>query len=438
MNISNYIGTSIGLGVMTLAVSAYSQTTVRVSLSDLEAQANHSSTQQSISADGKYVTFTSNATNLLSFVPTNAQVYKRDLQFGTTTLVSGYDALSQANGDCSNPRISANGRYVIFSSHATNLVGIDGNGVRDVFVRDTWPGGGITRISIGDDGSEGNAASDSGWLSENGRACFRSDATNLVAGGTTGSQIFVRDLAAGTTVLVSREDTEYGAQGDGYSGLQPCITPDGRYVGFSSSSTNLVAGDTNGSFDVFVRDMQTHTNRRISLAINGLQGWQDSYGCSMSDDGRYVAFVSNQGFVNGDTNGLHDVFVRDVVANTMIRVSVDSAGKQATGGASGGTGVAAGWGVRISGDGRRIAFQSLATNLIKGDTNGVEDVFVRDRIANTTQMVSLNTSGKPGNGASSIPTISGDGAYVSFLSTATNLVTGDTNGFMDVFRRGAY
>ncbi|MBX7133843.1 MAG: hypothetical protein K1X67_14310 [Fimbriimonadaceae bacterium] len=438
MNISNYIRTSIGLGVMTLAVSAYSQTTVRVSLSDLEAQANAASVQQSISADGRYVTFTSNATNLLSFVTTNIQVYKRDLQLGTTTLVSGYDALSQANGDCSNPRISADGRYVIFSSFATNLDGIDGNGVRDVFVRDTWAGGIITRVSLGDDESEGNAGSDSGWLSENGRASFRSDATNLVSGGTTGSQVFVRDLVAGTTVLVSREDGANGAQGDGYSGLQPCITPDGRYVGFSSSSTNLVAGDTNGSFDAFVRDTQTHTNRRISLAINGLQGWQDSYNCSISDDGRYVAFVSNQGFVNGDSNGLHDVFVRDVVANTMVRASVDSQGKQTTGGASGGTGVVAGWGMRISGNGRYVVFQSLATNLIKGDNNGVEDVFIRDLVANTTKMVSLNTSGKPANGASTIPTISGNGAYVSFLSTATNLITGDTNGVMDVFRRGAY
>jgi Tol biopolymer transport system component len=247
----------------------------------------------------------------------------------------------------------------------------------------------------------------------------------------------MRNLSAGTTILISRENGASAPQGNDES-YQPSITPDGRYIGFSSRATNLASGDTNGSADVFVRDMTVNTNRRISIAINGNQGWQDSYNSSMSDDGRYVVFVSNQGFVNGDTNNLHDVFMRDTVANTMTRISVDSQGKQANGGASGGIGTAAGWGARISGDGTKVFFQSLATNLTKADNNGVEDVFVRNLLNNTTTMVSLSTAGKPANGFSGTPTVSYNGQYVAFISAASNIVSGDTNGGLDAFRRGSY
>jgi len=423
-----------------MVVAAEAQTSVRASVTYLGTQSNGASPQASISADGRYVVFVSSATNLVSPGTSGQQIFKRDLAAGgTTTLVSVDEFGLPASADCANPRISADGRYVVFSTDAS-LVGDDMNAKRDVYRRDTSLSvGGVTRVSLGDDESEGDGASDSGWMSGDcNLVVFRSDATNLVAGGTSLSQVFVRNLAAGTTELVSRENGPAGAQGNDYSGVQPTISADGLFVGFSTRASNLLSGDTNGVFDVYVRDLTLDTNRRISLAINGNQGFQDSYNSSMNDNGRYVAFVSNQGFVSGDTNGLHDVFLRDVVANTIIRVSVDSSGKQATGGASGATGAGAGWGARVSGDGSKVVFQSLATNLIKGDTNGAEDIFIRNRLTNTTTMVSLNTAGKPANGATTAPTVSYSGQYVAFVSAATNIVTGDTNGVIDVFRRGTF
>lgn len=429
--------------VASLTGSAIAQSTIRASVTYTGGQSNGASLQAHVSANGQYVVFRSFATNLLGFGTSSAQIFKRDIASGTTTLVSGFDIASQANAECFNPRVSSDGRYVVFSSDATNLVLDDFNGVRDVFVRDMVANT-ITRVSVGDDESEATDVSDSGWMSamsgSNQRVLFRSVSTNLVPGGTTGSQLFVRDMVAGTTVLVSRENGAFGLQANDYCGVQPSMTPDGRYVGFSSRASNLVAGDTNGVYDVYVRDTLNHTNRRISIALNGNQGWQDSFNSSMSDDGRSVAFVSNQGFVNGDTNGLHDVFVRFTPSSgpeTMARASVDTQEKQATGGPSGGTGNWAGWGTKISPDGTKVVFQSSATNLIKGDSNGVEDVFIRNLTAGSTAMVSLNTSGKPANGISVSPTLSGNG-YVSFASDATNLVPGDTNASTDIFRRGAY
>lgn len=242
------------------------------------------------------------------------------------------------------------------------------------------------------------------------------------------SDIFLADRVTGTLEEISVNSSE--VSGDGYS-YTPSLTPDLRYVAFSSYSTNLVAGDTNGPYptghDVFVRDRVNGTTERVSVSSLGVQGNGLSYQPSISVDGRYVAFVSNaSNLVGGDSNGVEDVFVRDRVTGATERVSVDSSGAQAND---------ACWSPWISADGRYVSFHGSAGNLVAGDTNARSDVFVRDRLNATTERVSIDSSGAQGNGVSDGAAISPDGRFVAFRSLSSDLVAGDTNGTADVFLR---
>jgi Tol biopolymer transport system component len=207
----------------------------------------------------------------------------------------------------------------------------------------------------------------------------------------------------------------------------PALSADGRFVAFHSDASHLVPGDTNGLGDVFVRDRRTGRTERVSVSTRGVQGDRDGGSPALSADGRFVAFHSEAtNLVPGDTNGKRDVFVRDRQAGTTERVSVSTAGGQANDYS---------YTPAISPGGRFVAFQSLATNLVPGDTNGWGDVFVRDRQAGTTERVSVSTGGVQGNDSSYFPAISAVGRFVAFTSKATNLVPGDTNGKRDVFVR---
>src|SRR5207245_298074 len=203
------------------------------------------------------------------------------------------------------------------------------------------------------------------------------------------------------------------------------LSADGRFVAFTSVATNLVAGDANGVSDVFVHDRQAGTTERVSVDSAGSEGNGASTGVALSADGRFVAFTSvATNLVAGDTNGAADVFVHDRQTGTTERGSVDSAGSEGNGASTG---------VALSADGRFVAFTSAATNLVAGDTNGVTDVFVHDRQTGTTERVSVDSAGIEGNGASAGVALSADGRFVAFTSVATNLVAGDTNGAADVF-----
>src|SRR5216117_509323 len=213
--------------------------------------------------------------------------------------------------------------------------------------------------------------------------------------------------------------------------LGSALSADGRFVAFDSAATDLVAGDTNGVSDVFVHDRQTGTTERVSVASDGAQGNGRSglvtfaFPPALSADGRFVAFVSfATNLVAGDTNGATDVFVHDRQTGTTERVSVASDGTESN---------AASLGSALSADGRFVAFQSDATNLVAGDTNGATDVFVHDRQTGMTERVSVASGGTEGNGFSAGLALSADGRFVAFHSTATNLVAGDTNGATDVF-----
>jgi Tol biopolymer transport system component len=321
--------------------------------------------------------------------------------------------------------LSADGRCVAFASQASNLVPGDTNAVEDVFVADRLART-TERISVRSDGTEGNASSTQPWISADGRfVAFVSNATNLVSGDTNGFvDVFVHDRLQHTTERVSVSST--GGQTDDMS-WPASISADGRFVSFWSHARNLVPGDTNFFQDSFVRDRQSGSTERVSVGSGGAQGNGGSEGSSLSADGRFVAFDSGADtLVPGDTNGDGDIFVRDRGNGTTELVSVNSAGIQGNGGSG------YPW---LSADGRFVAFVSSATNLDPLDTNADFDVFVRDLQAGVTQLASVSTAGAAGNGVSDQPSISSDGRRVQFESSATNLVPGDTNATYDVFVR---
>jgi Tol biopolymer transport system component len=412
------------------ATPAFAQaTTARVSVATSGMEGNSGSFSSSISADGRYVAFDSTASNLvLSDTNGVSDVLVRDRLAGTTTRVSVADLGTEGNSYSYSPAISADGRYVTFESDASNLVDGDVNGVSDVFVRDTLTG--TTRlVSVATDGTQGNDTSYNSALSADGRyATFFSTASNLVTGDTNALRdVFVRDLVAGTTRRVSVATD--GSEGNGDSNYST-ISADGRYIAFDSTASNLVSGDTNGDADSFVRDTEMETTTRVSVATDGAQGNGGSgYGPSISADGRRIAFFSDaSNLVSGDANGVSDVFVRDTLVGTTVRVSV------ATGGAQGNSGSTFSC---ISADGRFVVYASYASNQVAGDANAAWDVFVRDTAGETTQRVSVATAGTEGNSFSHYGlSINADGRYVAFESNAINLVTGDANTVRDVFVRG--
>jgi Tol biopolymer transport system component len=331
----------------------------------------------------------------------------------------------EGNGDSFQPSISADGRYVAFFSFVSTFVPGDSNGWGDVFVRDRQLGT-TERASVSSAGVQGDSLSLLPSISADGRyVAFESFASNLILGGTGGFwNIFVRDRQLGTTELVSLDSS--GAQVNGGS-YKPSISADGRYVAFYSDASNLVPGDTNGWDDIFVRDRQLGTTERVSVDSGGAQANHFCDSPSISADGRYVAFRTDaNNLVPGDTNGIPDIFVRDRQLGTTERVSLDSSGVQGNGSS---------FYPSISGSGRYVAFFSDASNLVPGDTNGLDDIFVRDRQLGTTELVSVDSGGAQGQYGSYSPSISTDGRYVAFTSDAPNLVPGDTNASSDIFVR---
>jgi Tol biopolymer transport system component len=378
----------------------------------------------SISPDGRFVAFGSPASNL---VPgdTNASedVFVRDTLANTTTRVSVDSAGNQTFGNSYSPSISANGRFVTFTSGASNLVPGDTNRTNDIFVRDLLTNT-TTRVSVDSVGNQANDASDRGSITPDGRfVVFYSFASNLVPGDTNNNiDIFVYDTLANTTTRVSVDSAGNQANREVYGSS---IWADGRFVAFTSFASNLVPGDTNENYDTFVRDLSTNTTTRVSVNSAGNQASGSPGIPSIWADGRFVVFTSAaSNLVPGDTNNTSDIFVRDLLTNTTTRVSVDSAGNEGNKFSSNPS---------ISADGRFVTFASTASNLVPGDTNENYDVFVRDTLANTTARVSVDSAGNEGNNESFESSISADGPRVVFSSEATNLVAGDTNNSLDVF-----
>lgn len=330
---------------------------------------------------------------------------------GDTTRVSVDSSGAQANGGSRRTTISGDGRYVAFASEASNLVSGDTNGTNDIFVHDRQTGA-TTRVSVDSSGVEANGGSDSPAISDDGRfVAFYSDATNLVSGDTNGcGDIFVHDRQTGQTTRVSVSSSgveENAPPPDDYLVLS--ISGNGRYVAFYSDATNLVSGDTNAETDIFVHDIQTGQTTRASVASDGSEANASSREPSLSDDGRYIAFASSAtNLVAEDTNGKADVFIRDLQAGTTTRVSVNSSGVEAIGG---------GYNPDISGDGRYVVFLSKSSNLDPRATDfgGYNLAYVRDLQVGQTTLASVYSTGDVlGVGDIDMPTISRDGRYVAF------------------------
>ncbi len=205
----------------------------------------------------------------------------------------------------------------------------------------------------------------------------------------------------------------------------PALSADGRYVTFFSDASNLVPGDNNGTHDIFVYDRTTRTIERVSVSDAGVEGNGGSFYPALSADGRYVTFSSfASNLAAGDNNGEFDIFVYDRITRTIERVSVSDAAVEGNGDSES---------PALSADGRYVTFYSDASNLVPGDNNGTDDIFVYDRTTRSIERVSVSDAAVEGNGDSLEPALSADGRYVTFRSFASNLVPGDNNSERDIF-----
>jgi len=528
----------------------------RISVDSSEQQANGFSYPTSISAYGDFVAFTSYASNLVpGDINGNSDIFVRDLVNGTTQLVStdgngnhisGYSDIGylsadgsyvafysedsnlipadlngipdifvkyldgsetviraseqvggQPSSDCLRPAIAANGTFVAFDSNSLNLVSPATNGDQHVYLRDTASGKTVL-ISVDSFGNQGTGNSSEASVSADGRfVAFTSTSSNLVPGDSgLYTDVFLRDVVAGVTYRISREgpgdlDGDGGADGDNANGDShgPSISADGRYVAFTSSAPDLVAGDGNGVDDVFVYDRVLGTTKRVSVITGGGEANDDSFEPSLSSDGKFIAFSSDAtNLVGNDTNGVEDIFVHEIATGITTRVSVATNGTEATfrslepsissngqfvtfksedpniaaGDANDAVpGVNTRWDVflrdrsgsgttirvtsgdngshtpRISGNGRYVVFASDATNIVAGDLNGWRDIFVFDRLnPASTPRVSITGSGGEADRNSFLPSITSNGQFIAFESTAGNLVPNDTNLLSDIIMRG--
>jgi Tol biopolymer transport system component len=396
-----------------------------VSVASAGGSGNGDSTAPATSADGHVVAFTSAASDLVAGDTNGAEdVFVRDTTTGQTERISVATDGSQSNGVSLQPAISADGRFVAFTSFAFNLVPGDTNLRSDVFVHDRQTGG-TERVNVSSSGAQATNASSQPSISADGAlVAFTSSAPNLVTGDTNvRDDVFFHNRAAGSTTRVSVGTG--GGQANGFSS-DSSISRDGGVVAFASTANNLVTGDTNSSYDIFVRVLATGTTTRASVASDGTQSDSASRVPSLSADGRLVAFESlGSTLVAGDGNMASDIFLHDTAAGTTAALSVATDGS---------LGDAASHGVSLSGAGVVVVFSSSATNLVPSDTNAAEDVFARDRELGETAVVSLAPGGTPASGQSTAGRVSEDGRVAAYSSKATNLSSGDSNGAFDVFK----
>ncbi|HEY0501050.1 MAG TPA: hypothetical protein VGD48_35265 [Kutzneria sp.] len=384
----------------------------------------------SISADGRYVAFTSSATNLVPGDTNRANdVFVRDRQTGAVTRISVDSTGLQANNSSGSPSISGDGRFVVFTSDATNLVAGDTNKARDVFLHDLTTAA-TSRISVSWLGEEADSDSYHPVISADGQhVAYDSYASNLIWQDTNGvHDVFEYDRPDNRTSRVSIDSN--GRQGNGISQL-PSISADGRYVAFSSSASNIALfPDTNNADDVFVHDGLSGRTDRVSTDVNGEQGNSASRYVVISADGRFVAFNSYaSNLVAGDTNNRNDMFVWDRQRFRMTRIDVGPDGQQLPDGTTSDV-----W-PSISADGRYVAYESGADDLVAGDVNHAWDVFVWDRVTAGTSLASVAGDGAQGDDYSEQPALSADGRQLAFMSYASNFVPGTSRYSSNVYVR---
>ncbi|MHB9088508.1 MAG: TolB family protein [Thermoleophilia bacterium] len=379
-----------------------------------------SSNLSSVSAFGEHVAFISTGRDFGTQDRwDDSDVYIRNTRDNTISLISvgGYNDIDSSGSALSYypspPAISADGRYVAFEFDGA-LGSRDTNGVFAIFLRDTWRRE-TTLISASS--REPTISSDGSFVA------FRSSANNLISMDTNGvDDIFLKNIFTGAVTCVYTDCT--GVQGDKWS-YQPSLSADGRYVAFMSMATNLVPGDTNGKNDIFIKDTQSGSTSRVTT-VAGSEPNGNSYNPDISANGRYVVFRSTAtNLIQGDSNGVDDIFVKDMITGITSLASASQTGDMADQKSIGRP--------QISDDGRYVTFESKASNLTAGDINEKSDVFLKDITSGEIIIVSLGHDKSRGNGDSKNPSLSPDGNFVSFDSYSNNLMPGDTNGLSDVF-----
>jgi Tol biopolymer transport system component len=418
-----------GLAAWALSTSGAAQVMERVSVATGGTEAHGESAlaicMDVASTDGRYVVFSSLAEDLIAHDDNGFRdVFLRDRRTGTTIRISvAHDTGGDSDGDSDFATISDDGRFIAYSSEAGDLVANDGNAFKDVFVydRDT---GATTRISTASGGGDVDGDSHLPSISGDGRfIAFGSGATNLVAGGANSNgDIYVFDQWLGTTTKVTERHDGSLTETNSW---RPVISADGSCVVFVGGDTELVPGDTNGVPDVFVSDLDTGTIERVSVHSSGAQGTARCGAASVSADCTVIAFQSQaEDLVNDDDNGFSDIFVRDRTAATTTRVSVSTNGQQGNEGS---------WQATVSHDGRFVAFTTDADTLVDDAVVGPDYVLSHDRLTGITRRHSQLFEGPAGDSYSRRPSVTADGRHIIFESDASNFIDDDTNLAQDVY-----
>ena len=416
----NLSETPLSLSARTLPQYSPEAKVILVTSDSAGIQANDDSEKPAVSDDGRYVAYSSDADNLVAGDANYcSDIFLFDRTTGQTICVSRAPGGLPANGESSQPAISADGRYVAFSSYASDLVSQDSPNTSDVFLYDRILNT-TELISCTPAGAFANSRSEWPSISSDGRyVAFSSETSNLVVDDTNGTtDIFIRDRLEETTVRVSK--TLSGAQLT-YNSYQPALSGNGEFVAYQVTGASYYTS-------IYLYDVANKTTILVSRQYGDPSWALRGFDAALSDDGRFVSFNSTEsGLVEADTNGKQDVFLFDCVNGSNELISVASDGTQGNNYSTYAS---------VSADGRYVAFKSAASNLVAGDTNGGYDIFVRDRTLGTTERVSVSADGIEGNGESSwlefAPVITADGRYLVFDTYASNLVAADTNAAADL------
>lgn len=375
--------------------------TQRITIGYQGDPANNDSLNASMTDSGRFVSFSSRASNIVAGDGNEAtDIFLTDVVLGVTERISESPVGEEAGvGAYGAPAMTPDGRFVAFASWAMNLVPGDGNAL-DVFVKDRQ-GGTLERMSVSTAGEPGNDESFAPSISADGRlVTFMSYATNLDEGNARGYlQVFLRDRLLGTTSMISR--SILGGGGNNYS-LEPKISADGTRIAFWSSASDLVPGDANGKADVFVFDRPKSEMILGSVSSTGQHGDSVSYEPSISGDGRHVAFTSLASNLTSTPNDYWNVFTKDLSTGEALQLTQDGAASPMT-----------------SSSGRFIAYWSDGVYVWDRST-GIHTLATRDKLSQRLSGFS--------------PFVSSDGRYVSFVSASKNH-TDDSDDLYDVFRR---
>jgi Tol biopolymer transport system component len=426
---------TLAMGALAAVAWAGAVQTSRVTVKSNGAEVNADNDAPSISGTGRYVAFQSVGKFTAGDVGVDGDVFVRDRATGTTrraSLRSNGTEVNTPDGS-EHASISADGRFVAFTSDAAFTAG-DQNGALDVYVHD-FQKGTTRRMSITSGGQQVMADSEEAAISATGRyVAFQSEGA-LTAGDTNGvTDVFVRDRVAGKT---RRASLRSGLAQPTEDSTDPAISGNGRYVAFATSDSEMTSEPDYGTFplldsDVFVRDMTNKTTRRVSLTSgeneadpNSQIGSRDP---AISAKGNFVTFVSPGRFVPADANGFEDVYIRSLNGGTTRLVSVKS--NEDLGNDDSGVAYHA----PLSNNGRYVAFESLA-DLAATDGDGFRDVYMRDRTAGTTTRISLKANGGEVPANHQEPAITADGRFVAFASLGAFTANDSGNDF-DAFLRG--